>query len=120
MLSVGWLGRSLVRENSGGFTGCLFPDAISDTCGVVTARLEPDAISDNSGVLAGRLLPRVFRDTCGVVSARLEPDAVSESYCFLPFQTIHKILLTSPLFPPILLILTPLFCGSLIVSAGRR
>jgi hypothetical protein len=41
-------------------------------------------------------------------------------FCFPPFQTIHKILLTSPLFPPILLILTPLFCGLLIVSAGRR
>jgi hypothetical protein len=38
----------------------------------------------------------------------------------LPFPNIHKILLTSPLFPPILLILTPLFCDFLIVSAGRR
>jgi hypothetical protein len=36
------------------------------------------------------------------------------------FPTIHKIPLTSPLFPPILLILTPLFCGLLIVSAGWR
>jgi hypothetical protein len=34
--------------------------------------------------------------------------------------SIYKILLTSSPFPPILLILTPLFCGFLIVSAGRR
>jgi hypothetical protein len=36
----------LVRENSDGFIGCLSLDVISDTCGVVTARLEPDAVSE--------------------------------------------------------------------------
>jgi len=41
-----------------------------DTCGAVSARLEPDVVSD----------------TCGVVTARLEPDVVSENRLNITLQ----------------------------------
>ena len=40
----------------------LLPDIVSDTCGVVTARLVPDVVSDNSDVVSGCLLPDVVSE----------------------------------------------------------
>jgi hypothetical protein len=36
-----------MRENSGVFSGCLFPDVVSDTSGVFAGRLEPDVFSES-------------------------------------------------------------------------